>query len=281
MKLLWKDIQPTGAAFHLARKTISGAAPRRPHTHDFVELFWVNAGPGTHWINGRRRRLDRGDVIFIRADDAHDFAGWREHALTITNVAFARRELDPLRRRYGDVLSHWPWDSGAWPVRVRPPQHVITQIDRWTEAVAMRPFSRLELHWLLLTLLQHVEPAERRDDTGDGCPAWLSDAMARFDQPRHLAEGVRGLADLADRSPEHVTRTLRRHLGKPAVDWVNERRMTYAARELALTDRPILDLAIDVGLTDPSYFYQRFKRHFGTSPGAYRRSEQAIIRRGV
>jgi len=100
VKLLWKNIRPAGASFHLAVKTLDVAPRRQMHAHDFAELFWVNDGPGTHWINGRRLRLDAGDVVFIRPADEHDFAGYRGHALTITNVAFAARELEPLWLRY-------------------------------------------------------------------------------------------------------------------------------------------------------------------------------------
>ncbi|MCC6682884.1 MAG: helix-turn-helix domain-containing protein [Phycisphaeraceae bacterium] len=279
--LRWKDFRPAGGRFHLARKTIAAAGSRLRHDHDFAELFWVNAGPGTHWINGRHLRLDGGDLIFIRPADVHDFGAYHGHPLTLTNVAFDRRELETLRRRYGRTVAIWPWCKGALPLRVRPDADTLSQMDQWAMSRAMRPHLLLDLHWLLLTVLRAAEhappPAANRTQPA---PAWLNEALDRFWQPRHLANGVQGLADLAGRSPEHVSRTVRRHLGLTAVAWISQRRMAYAARELAMTQRPILEIAADCGLTDLSYFYHRFKSHFGQSPGSYRRRQQAVIRRG-
>ncbi len=279
--LRWKDFKPAGGRFHLARKTITAASGRLRHDHDFAELFWINAGPGTHWINGRRLRLDGGDLVFIRPADVHDFGSYRDNPLTLTNVAFDRRELEPLRRRYGGTDVVWPWGKGALPLRVRPSADTLAQLDHWAMSRAMRPHLLLDLHWLLLTVLRAVEQTPpRAAGRSKPAPAWLNEALDRFWQPRHLANGVQGLADLAMRSPEHVSRTVRRYLGLTAVALINQRRMAYAARELAMTQRPILDIAADCGLTDLSYFYHRFKSHFGQSPGSYRRRQQAVIHRG-
>ena len=86
-------------------------------------------------------------------------------------------------------------------------------------------------------------------------PPWLGDALARFAaDPDALAGGVPGLAALAGRSREHVNRVIRDRTGDTATALVNELRLTGAAAELRMTDRPIVRIATDCGIGNLSHF---------------------------
>jgi AraC family transcriptional regulator len=47
--------------------------------------------------------------------------------------------------------------------------------------------------------------------------------------------------------------------------------MNVARRLLCETKRSVLDVALEVGYTDPSHFAQLFRRETGLSPSDYRR----------
>ena len=47
--------------------------------------------------------------------------------------------------------------------------------------------------------------------------------------------------------------------------------MEHAARELRMTDRPILDILLECGFSGASQFYKRFREFHHLSPAAYRR----------
>ncbi|MCB9915610.1 MAG: helix-turn-helix domain-containing protein [Planctomycetes bacterium] len=52
-----------------------------------------------------------------------------------------------------------------------------------------------------------------------------------------------------------------------------------AANWLRQTDRPILDIALDLGYTDPSNFTRAFRRETGVSPRAFRHHARGDGRR--
>jgi AraC family cel operon transcriptional repressor len=89
---------------------------------------------------------------------------------------------------------------------------------------------------------------------------------------------VQGLARLAGRSPEHVARQLRACAGLRPVDLVTEARIDHATARLALSEMPILDIALECGFDSLSHFYRVFRRKRGETPRAYRLRSQAAIR---
>ncbi|TAH64874.1 MAG: AraC family transcriptional regulator [Rhodopseudomonas palustris] len=75
----------------------------------------------------------------------------------------------------------------------------------------------------------------------------------------------------ASLSRSHVARAFRAATSKSPQDYLQERRLSKAARLLEATERPITDTAFALGFSSPSALAQRFRRRFGTTPTAWRR----------
>lgn len=88
----------------------------------------------------------------------------------------------------------------------------------------------------------------------------------RFREPLTLA----GIAAAA-----HVSRTqccllFRRYVGRTPVEYLTERRLEEAKRQLDGTARAIAEIAADCGFSSPSYFASVFRRHVGVTPREFR-----------
>ncbi len=84
----------------------------------------------------------------------------------------------------------------------------------------------------------------------------------------------RGVADYAAAmgvTPTHLTRCCKRTCGRPASALLNDRLLFEARRMLAETDRPVSQIARDLGFTSPSYFTRAFLHQTGKTPSAFRR----------
>lgn len=57
------------------------------------------------------------------------------------------------------------------------------------------------------------------------------------------------------------------HMGVPFVSYLNDYRLTLAARALAEGQEDVLTVAMDVGFSNVSYFNRLFKKKFGDASG--------------
>jgi AraC-like DNA-binding protein len=83
-----------------------------------------------------------------------------------------------------------------------------------------------------------------------------------------------GAASQAGLSPFHFLRLFRSVLGVTPHQYLLRCRLRRAARLLADDERPITDIAFDVGFGDLSNFVRSFHRAAGVSPRAFRKASR-------
>ncbi|MFJ8530825.1 helix-turn-helix transcriptional regulator [Bacillus sp. NPDC094106] len=81
----------------------------------------------------------------------------------------------------------------------------------------------------------------------------------------------------------HFHRIFQSHLGMSVTDYIRKRRLTHAAQALVMTDRAVLDIAVQYGFSSQEAFTRSFKRMFHLPPKKYRTYFQSfyIEREGV
>lgn len=79
-----------------------------------------------------------------------------------------------------------------------------------------------------------------------------------------------GLAGMGHMSPYHFLRTFRAVTGVTPHQWLLRARLRDAAEQLASTNAPVTNVALDVGFDDLSNFTRTFRAEFGASPREYR-----------
>lgn len=237
--------------------------------HDFAELFFVEQGRGIHLVNGSRQALTRGHLVFIRPDDCHTFEPGGD-GLTFVNVAMAVATIQSLEMRYfRDRAAAWAWRAGGMPESWHLPLGQLERASEWAQRLTDASPSMLVLDGFLLDLLSMQETGTRPD-----FPDWLNHAVKRFTTAEEFAGGAGRLAALAGRSPEHLNRTLRRITGRSTSEFINDLRVAHAARQLRLSDRPVVDIAFSCGVNHLSYFHRIFRDRMGVTPSRYRRSQR-------
>jgi AraC family cel operon transcriptional repressor len=265
--LHWRSIAPD-AAFHVARWWKTPTDPTRLHTHDFAEVFWVDAGTGIQSGPSGRQALQAGDIVFIRPTDAHalESAG----RMQFTNVAFPVDTYDWLRHRYPT-----PWTDEPKPAIQHLEPGQLQRLTRAAEELFSAPRTRLSIERFLLDLL-HMLTRQPLPALPAGAPDWFRRACVEIATPENFRLGAPAFARLAGRSAEHVARVTRDLLHETPSAVVNRVRLQHAARQLALTDAKIVDIALDCGLTNLSHFYRLFRRQFGATPQAYRQQQRGL-----
>ena len=79
-------------------------------------------------------------------------------------------------------------------------------------------------------------------------------------------------AKLLNVTVKTLNRMANQHLGKTVGDMISERIITQAKHELYLSDKPIKQIALELGFHDVAYFSRFFKVRTTVSPDVYRKS---------
>jgi AraC family cel operon transcriptional repressor len=269
---------PADRYYHVARAFFGNGQRAQLHGQDFPEVFWIEAGRGTHLVNDQRVALEPGDTVLMRPRDVHGLTARGRDGMTFVNIAFHANHLARLKRRYYQREA-WPWAGGDLPATVRLSASRISQLSRFAEDMQAQGQSALALDRFLLNLLALLEPHGAAGDLNQhDMPGWLARGTRRFAGDRDAIRiGIPALARHCAKSREHVSRTVRSCMGCSATEWITTIRLDLAEADLRLSDKSILDVAIDCGMPNLANFYLRFKQRFGVTPRRYRLGARALV----
>ena len=105
---------------------------------------------------------------------------------------------------------------------------------------------------------------------GGIAPSALCKVRAHIDQNLGERVEIAALAAITGLSPCHFSRAFKQSMGMPPHRYVTSRRIQEAARLIEATDKPMLEIALDVGFSDQSHFTRVFSAQVGESPGQFR-----------
>jgi len=125
---------------------------------------------------------------------------------------------------------------------------------------------------LLLALSRLTAPEPRAIKHGQLAPWQLRRVTDYF--AAHLAEDVplQILSDLVKLSRSYFSRAFKVSTGLAPHQWLLQARISKAKQLLLESDRPLAQIAIDVGFADQAHFTRTFRREAGESPGAWQRA---------
>ena len=263
-----RDFVPPGQHIHFARNCVNGELPLGAHTHDFHEFFVIDAGEGVHHVNGREIPLRAGHLVLMRDRDRHGFTG---KGLIIANAAFSRSTLQHLQKRY------FAQQPDFYEMRSRQPHMRLLDVSMhaWLKERMDRldasTRNALDTDLFLMDVFQRLNTSAVMPSRQTGnIPDWIRQACEAAARPEILAGGAPALSHWAGKSPEHLSREMKRWTGRTPTDWITEARMRSASRKLATGSDSILEISFACGYESLGHFYQVFKKHAGISPRKYR-----------
>ncbi len=97
-------------------------------------------------------------------------------------------------------------------------------------------------------------------------PHRLCVLLDKMNDKENFTEGLPKLLELAGASQEHLTREFRKYLNMTPTEFINQKRIGYAAELLLNSSSEIIDICFICGFNNLSHFYHIFKRTYGCSP---------------
>ena len=278
MKLVrWNTVIQPGEQWHFARAICRPTAPITKHYHDFAEVFWIEQGQGSHWLNGDKTILHPGALIFVRPQDRHEFRSGRDGAaFTLANFAIPAASAVVYRERWRNCgVTKLPWGDRAEEWQLSASQ--LATLDGIVRSTIDGPSTALAADRFLSSLMHELHREAPVLPVNSDAPEWLFRAVALLRDPSHLRLGLDPFFHAAGRTRAHVARACQKHLQLTPTELVNRCRLDRAARLLERTDMTILEVGEDSGFVNPSLFHRRFRVAFGCSPLQYRRQRRNLL----
>lgn len=268
VKLLYNRCTAPNSPFELVLYDVRTRVKGAPHTHDFAELFWIKEGRCLHVLNGRSMEISTNDFFIVKPSDCHSFEMADDIGYKLVNLAFGSDALPRIARRY-KLPDDSPWRLKSDSLRNI---HLSPEDGAWLDSelkrLRARPPTILSLDGFLISLMLRLN--DKSADPFAALPGWLQDASAAMSRPENFRHGARRFAELAGRSPAHVSRLLKERTGRSPIQWVSEWRMAYAAERLESSQMPVDEIASSCGFSSKSRFHKLFLERFKLSPHRYR-----------
>jgi AraC family cel operon transcriptional repressor len=246
-----------------------------PHTHDFFELFITFDSQVEHIVNGTKKCLDDGLLIFIRPNDYHCFSKTDSSSTHLLNVAFRQDTFDAMCAflEYPNYISQLLLEPLPPIIRLQKveQQWIKSRFEELAfstdqnKSMIKHQF-KLQLIHLFVNFFNRHQLAHKNPT-----PIWLNQLKENMQKKDNFLIGLPKLIELSGKSHAHLNRTIKHFFGMNCTEWLNSFKAQHAANLLHYTDLDIIDIASESGFENISHFYKVFKHHFQSSPAKYRR----------
>lgn len=258
------------------------------HWHDEVEFLWVNGGKANFQIGLSTYEVHEGEGIFIPSGEVHGGYSLDQSPCTYRAIVFqmnwltdasdgsALKYLQPLYRGSSAIPSLYTRDT-AWGKLVQ--EHLSSVYSLFlSDDIAKEMRIKAELYLLFADLISceqwiRRDPASRVDtQTVDRLKDVIVYMRENYGQPLNVSQ----LAAHSGMSSGHFSRVFKAFMRKTPMEYVNFYRIQQSAYLLQTTNLSIAETAMEVGLTNFSYFTKQFKAIYGSTPSEFRKNLRSL-----
>jgi len=145
-----------------------------------------------------------------------------------------------------------------------------------TECALPDDLSTLVVEGTALALLARAARLYRRHQHHARGPRWLQHAVDYLRARQFDRINLGEVAASVGVHPSRLAHEFRARFGTTPGEYVRVLRLEWAAGRLREKDSTIAEVAIRAGFYDQSHFSRTFRRHFGLSPGQWRRTRMEV-----
>lgn len=279
VKLTAEEILNT-RGYHAAETVLSNGAETFRHTHEFYEIFITMEGEVFHHCNRHGTLLFQNTLCLVKPEDVHSFQKGQCNSVHFMNLAFSK-EL------YERAQSIWQQFYGGEPEKM---EDFVNLPGSLSQSVASRILylMRHMVHLgeipgediILGVLLDSFTCLQKQKNSREIIPGWLESACHEIQKKENYQEGLKRFVELSGKSQEHLNRVMKKYYKMTPTAFLNTIRLEQAALLLRTTEESVLNIMLECGFNNVSYFNQRFREGFGITPTRYRQFNRLAVNPG-
>ena len=252
------------------------------HWHEELEFIVITKGCGIISVDFHSQLVSAGDIVFVRPGQLHSIEQKEHFRMEYENIL-----LDPAMLISGEQdLCAQQFILPLLNNHIRTETFFTPALSYYSEiASCIREIDQLcdirpkgyqlpvkgrlfQLMYLLISnQISKKNISSARSKSLDKLKMILKYVEEHYDEPTTIDD----MADLTHYSKSHFMKFFKSHMGMGFIEYLNDYRLTIAARQLVSSDESILTVASLSGFDNLSYFNRLFRRKYHTTPGAYRK----------
>ena len=254
------------------------------HWHDEMEINIVIDGPVSYRVGSHEATLQNGEGIYIKPGILHSFSpvgkSLRQYSLTFhprlvggePESVFYQKYINPL---VGGMAPEWihfdksaPWHEAVLHAALAAWKNMSEEPDGY----------EFQTRNLLSDIIFHISGHA-------DCNSSIASAkqLRDYERIKRLLDHIHNhymdristgaLSAIAGISESECLRCFHSMLRTTPIRYLNHYRLSKAAALLKNSDRKVIDIGLQCGFDDMSYFAKAFKQVYGCTPKKYRQDE--------
>lgn len=253
------------------------------HSHDFLELVYIEEGRATHVLNGQESAVKKGNYLIIDYGASHKYRSIGDGTVKVINCLFLPTFLDKSLkncRKFSEVMGNYLIKIDSGMLTQNPSQTVFCDEDGKIYDIIknmLEEFNvknkgyievmRANLIEIIVRTLRKIMDTDR-EYTGDKVTLCMKEYVHN-----NFSENL-SLTDISKQlnySLSYLSIKFKKDTGMNFNDYVQRYRVERSCTMLKNSNKKIYDIAKAVGYTDQKYFNTVFKRIMGMTPYRFRK----------
>lgn len=249
------------------------------HWHNDMEIIYIKKGTGRISVDLEPFTVNQGDIIVVPPGQLHSIEQSDAYSMEYENIIFQLNMLmtvqgdictekffQPLLQRQIGIPNHYTPNSPVYPV-LSGCLDTMDNICR--DFAAGYEFAiKGQLFTFFHALVSSVSaPLPRHQNKSlDRLKDILKYVETNYADRISIADA----ADICGFSQSHFMKFFKNNMDVSFTDYLNDYRLTMAARLLVSSSDTIVNVAAETGFDNLSYFNRLFKRKYGCTPTIFR-----------
>ena len=264
--------------FSIYKGTLSPSFPSiAAHWHEEIEVIIVLDGSCDYRINLDSFVINKGDILIIDSQSLHSLTYIPSKNMTWASFVFNINMLKSsntdgaLLKYIAPLLNH----EHQLPIILKDNIDCYSKIDTAYElelkSLIFKFFSLLYKNDLIK---KHQSKNNLTINTTDKIKLVLNYINDHYSEDI----SINTLAELCEYSEYHFMRFFKKHIGLTCVQYINNLRLEKSSILLTSTNNAIMDVSLEVGFDNLSYFNKLFKRKYNLTPKEFRTINSTIFK---
>lgn len=256
------------------------------HTHSFLEVVCMVEGSCTNYVRRQELHMKKGDICIIAPETEHAISAFSDDCIIINIIlrvsTFEKAFFGVLSDN--DVLSDF-FMRTLYHSKTNPYLYFRTGDDRelfgyvlyaYEEFLGNRQYKVRFLNniisaFFIILLRNHGSDVIVPEIDPQGCDENVV-FLLKYMQENFTSVTLGSLAEFFNYSERQIQRIIKKSTGMSFSENIQRLKMKRAAQLLRNPDRPVSEIAEELGYSDVGTFRHNFKKYFDSTPVEYRSS---------